>query len=105
MSTHFTNKVRLTDLTARMMFGIMLVKEVFDDEGVDLWFTSVDDSAHGRGSKHPDGDAIDIRTKHLQGGYVGAQAQRIYEKLKKRLAPLFDVVLEHNHIHIEYDPR
>lgn len=102
---HFTANCRFDDLTARCLFSIIIVKEVFDEEGVEFWIASADDSGHSKGSKHYIGDAYDVRTRNMAGGYLGSQAQRIYQKLRTRLAPCYDVVLEKDHLHIEYDPK
>lgn len=45
--------------------------------------------------------AADLRTRDLTAG----EQQRVRERLKYRLGPDFDVVLEANHLHLEYDPE
>jgi hypothetical protein len=61
--------------------------------------TSVNDGRHMSKSKHYEGHAFDVRIWWLtdQLGCTGAIAEK--------LGPDFDVVLEKDHIHIEYDPK
>lgn len=64
--------------------------------------TSLKDGHHGPTSLHPSGKAADIRTRHLNE----VQIEHVYLFLKRQLSALgFDVVLESEHIHIEYDPQ
>jgi hypothetical protein len=64
--------------------------------------TSMRDGIHGPNSLHPAGQAADIRTRHLSTDRQTA----FLLPLKAMLYPLgFDVILESDHIHIEYDPK
>ena len=67
----------------------------------DCVITSANDSKHGPNSLHYKGQALDLRTRHLNG--QGLQA--VYLKLKESLGEQFDVVLESDHIHVEWDPK
>ncbi|MGW8178735.1 MAG: hypothetical protein ACWGQW_08235 [bacterium] len=51
---------------------------------------------------HPQGLAIDLRIRQFSSR---AQAQMAYTKIKDLLGPLYDCVLESDHMHIEYDPK
>lgn len=63
--------------------------------------TSARDGKHKDGSLHYRGDAVDVRTRDL----APAVRARLASALANDLGPGFDVVLEPDHIHIEYDPR
>lgn len=68
----------------------------------DLVVTSARDSMHNTGSLHYVGKAADLRTRDLHGG----EQATFVQLLKNELEPLgFDVVLENDHIHIEFDPK
>ena len=67
----------------------------------DCVITSASDGKHGPNSLHYKGQALDLRTRHLNG--QGLQA--VYHKLKESLGEQFDVVLESDHIHVEWDPK
>ena len=94
--------VKLTDLKSQIVFALINLNEIwalyFER---DLWVTSVDDSVHGKGSLHPDGFALDIRTRDLSD----LDKDLAVRKIKEILGEEFDVVLESDHIHIEYDPK
>lgn len=59
------------------------------------------DGVHKSGSLHYKGLAIDVRTRDL----TSAQITALVARLKAVLGSKFDVVLEKDHIHIEYDPK
>jgi len=67
--------------------------------------TSASDSTHKKESLHYGlkGDsrcrAVDLRIKNL------TNPQETAKELKRRLGPDFDIVLEADHIHLEYDPK
>ena len=63
--------------------------------------TSVTDGKHGKGSRHYIGCAMDIRTRNM----TSPQQLACKLALKVDLGNDFDVVLESNHIHLEYDPE
>lgn len=67
----------------------------------DCVITSANDSKHGPNSLHYKGQALDLRTRHLNGQGL----QSVYHKLKESLGEQFDVVLEADHIHIEFDVK
>ena len=66
-----------------------------------LVITSARDSVHGTHSKHYIGDAIDTRIFYFTKDVV----QLVVKELKDALGANYDVVLEGNHIHIEFDPK
>ena len=70
--------------------------------------TSLRDSKHSDHSKHyggPLGDircqALDIRSRNLNP----AEQRVAIHQLKHYLGKAYDIILESNHIHIEYDPK
>lgn len=92
--------VKIKYLTQPM---VRLFKAVFDTgyEDPKPVITSVMDGSHMRGSRHYTGLAIDLRTNNLSE----VQASSWVERLKKNLGPNYDVILERDHIHAEYDPK
>jgi hypothetical protein len=64
-----------------------------------LTVTSLMDGKHMEGSKHYTGHAADLRTRNLISPRVVA------DELAHALGPDYDVVLEKDHIHMEYDPK
>ena len=78
----------------------LLHQEMFNKE---LEVTSVNDShEHNPKSLHHQGEAFDIRTRHMTSDFH----LRFFKALKLRLDPRgFDTVDEGNHIHVEYQPH
>ena len=67
--------------------------------GRDAMITSARDGRHMSSSLHFSGKAIDLRTRDM-----GGKEKLVVEALKKKLGKSFDIVLESDHIHLEYDP-
>jgi hypothetical protein len=67
----------------------------------DTWVTSANDSVHMRGSRHYTDEALDLRIHGLTKIQVAEWAAAI----KTRLGLKYDVVVEKDHIHVEYDPK
>ena len=70
-------------------------------QGLHFIITSGIDRAHGYKSRHHSGLAIDL----TWFDYKLPLAKDIGYLLARRLGPCYDVVVEDNHIHIEYDPK
>lgn len=63
--------------------------------------TSTTDGKHKKGSLHYRGLAVDLRIKDLT-----ADKKKLYfDALKFALMRLCDVILESDHIHVEYQPK
>lgn len=67
--------------------------------GREAIITSARDGRHMSKSLHFLGKAIDLRTRDMSG-----KEKKVVEALKKKLGNNFDIVLESDHIHLEYDP-
>jgi hypothetical protein len=67
----------------------------------DTFVTSANDSIHMRGSKHYTDEAVDLRIHGLDADEIKAWAAAI----KKRLGRDYDIVIEKDHIHAEFDPK
>lgn len=67
----------------------------------DMWVTSGNDSVHMPDSKHYHDEALDFRTRGLSKAKIAAWA----EVARRRLGRNYDVVIESNHLHVEYDPK
>lgn len=76
------------------------VSNASEEFGFDPVITSGNDGVHMKGSKHYTFEALDIRTSNIPKGKV----QPFIAALFKRLGSDFDIVLERDHIHCEYDP-
>lgn len=100
MEVGIKSGVKLSGLQPQTVLAIMYAIVVCDRHATDFTITSVNDGRHGRGSLHGKGYAFDMRTRDMDDGV----AEGVYVELKKCLSEEFDVVLENDHIHIEWDP-
>ena len=69
--------------------------------GLPCVITSGSDGKHGPNSLHYCGKALDLRTNSLRP----EQVHPVFLALKEALGEQFDVVLEADHIHCEFDPK
>ena len=68
----------------------------------ELVVTSLKDGVHSSGSLHYQGRAADLRTRHLSK----QETTDTFSRLKNKLDYwVYDVILEKDHIHLEYDPK
>ncbi len=95
------SNVKLNDLQPQILIAAMVANDVYRQHGKELVITSVNDSKHSEHSLHYSGNAIDIRTRYFDY----QEKLDVYKEISKRLVSDFDVVLEKDHIHIEYDPK
>lgn len=93
--------VKLRGLKPEMLLGITICNDVYKSFGVDMVITSVNDSKHGYGSLHYSGSATDLRTRNVPNEILSD----LCDALKASLGVEFDVILESNHIHVEYQPK
>ncbi|HNW74870.1 MAG TPA: hypothetical protein PKN44_14670, partial [Bacteroidales bacterium] len=71
------------------------------DTKKEIVVTSILDGVHSSKSLHYKGLAFDMRT-HI---YTQYELSKLMNNLKYMLGANYDVVLEKDHIHIEYDPK
>jgi hypothetical protein len=94
--------VSFKDLKPQMVLAALRVDEVCKAMGVDCWITSGNDLTHSTNSLHYSGNAFDFRTRDLPLELRPSFAS----KVKAALGREFDVVLERDHLHVEYEgPR
>jgi len=95
--------VRTEGVQAMIWFALGVAQEIYRALRKPLVVTSLTDS-HAKRPKslHNKGLGADLRTRHL----TAPQVCQVHADLEAALGPLgFDVVLETDHIHIEYDPK
>jgi len=90
--------VDISRLNREARRALRKVSDLFYGFGQEAVVTSTYEGDHGAGSLHYANDAFDIRLPDPDiVGIIGT--------LKANLGPDFDIVLESDHIHIEYDPK
>lgn len=95
--------VSLYGIKPEMMVAVIVVNDIMADEGYETVLTSVTDGTHGKGSYHPLGYAFDVRTTGVGVMMSGAKAYLVAKRIREALGSDFDVVVEDDHMHIEYD--
>lgn len=94
--------VRVHGLRPEMVIVLLAAYEVFEATlGVELVVTSAIDGKHSRGSLHYVGQALDLRIRHMTEG----EPEKAAVALRARLGKDYDVILESNHIHVEFQPK
>lgn len=93
--------VRIHGLRPEMNLGITIINSVFEHFKYDCIITSAVEGKHSRASLHYNGCAVDLRIRHLNKYDI----PKIKQAMVDALGPDFDVVLEGNHFHIEYQPK
>lgn len=101
---YFKNAVGIIpeELNTEVFLEMLRVAEqVYIDFGQDAWVTSIMDGVHRPMSKHYSGEAIDLRIWFFRD----EEKDLVAYELQQRLGEDYDVVLESDHIHVEYDPK
>lgn len=80
--------------------ALIVCERVMKAHGVDLVITSGLDGEHSAGSYHYYGLAFDVRTKHLSSQ---AEIDQVAAEIRAALDPPFELRVEPDHIHVEYD--
>lgn len=89
-------------LRPELLFAIMVAKDVYTKRGYELVITSLNDATHSETSLHYSGCAVDLRTTVI---HPNEDWDQVALMIARRLNKHYDVVNEHNHIHIEFQPR
>lgn len=90
--------VNLENVSWRMFYAACVAEEIYKKYGVECVITSANDGKHGDKTLHHKGLALDLRTWNLNG-----RAVQVADELRKALPDAYDVVVESDHIHMEYD--
>jgi len=93
--------VKMHLLQPQIVLAILACNDVFKEFGYDCIVTSLSDGVHRPDSLHYRGCAVDFRIKPVRLTHVDALVSRI----RQSLGADFDVLLEVDHLHVEYDPK
>lgn len=95
--------VDLRGIQPQMAIAYTIASQIYakySDDGACV-ITSGVDGVHGANSLHYTGYALDLRTHNVSTVF---QAD-LLEELRVALGKQFDVILEHDHVHLEFDPK
>jgi len=93
------NSVQVQGIRPELIIALIIANEVYAYHGLEFVITSVTDGKHSKTSLHYSGCAFDCRI------YSTADSEAIRDEIKRQLNIDYDVILEKNHIHIEFQPR
>ena len=82
---------------------LLAALKVYGRRNCEVVITSANDGQHMDGSLHYKDYALDLRIWNLGEDY-NTIAESVVTELEIELGDDYDVILESNHIHMEYDP-
>lgn len=97
----FKEGVRLDGAKVETFMGICIAAFVLHQNGHVCTVTSVMDGRHMENSLHYKGRAFDLRSRMIPKD----KQARMVMAFKDALGDDWDVVLEKDHFHLEYDPK
>lgn len=92
---------KIAGIRPEIVLAAMIADKIYSKYVDDSVLTEGTGGKHGRASLHYVGQAIDLRTSFFE---LDA-AKLVVVELKESLGDDFDVVLETDHIHIEFQPK
>lgn len=90
--------VRAAGIRPEIVLALQVAEGIWQDQGKALVVTSLTEGRHSRTSLHYSGAAADLRIWDLD-------AERARRELADALGEDYDVVLEQDHIHCEFQPK
>jgi len=98
---HIKPGVKFEMLSPQMLLGAIIVMDAYEEMGQEATITSGTDGTHKQNSLHYSGNAMDFRTRDVDP----SRMKSLVAEIKRRLGENFDVVLEKDHLHVEFDPK
>jgi len=93
--------VKICGIKPELMLALIVCNDIYRRYGQDLVITSVIDGRHSYKSAHYSGNGADLRTRYFKSKIL----KKVVKAIKEALTIDFDVVVEDDHIHIEYQPK
>lgn len=93
--------VKVAGMRPELMLALSVAESVYATKGYDLTVTSICDGTHSRTSLHYCGCAADLRTRDIAPDHHKPLA----DEIQAALGSDYDVVLEGDHIHVEFQPK
>ena len=93
--------VKVRALSPQAVLASVVAQALYAEKGYEFVITSISEGIHSRASRHYEGDAFDCRSHVIPE----AQRESFAATLQDRLGDDFDVILESDHIHVEWQPQ
>ena len=99
--------VSLRCLKREIRRALNIIEDVYINvAGHESIITSTTEGTHSAGSLHYAGQAVDIALPGAHNMHAHPNAiSKVAKRLREMLGKDYDVVLEKDHIHVEYDPK
>ena len=97
----FKKGVKINGVKPEVVMALIVCERIYDAFKAECVVTSIMDGKHSSGSLHYVGFAFDLRTRT----FSNPDLVLIHKALKANLTDEFDVVLEKDHFHIEFQPK
>lgn len=94
---------KIEGITAELSFGLGVARDAYLHFGLDIVVTEITGGKHMEGSLHYKGRAADLRLPSRLSAKAGIDLM-VTAYLRSCLGSDWDVVLESDHVHIEFDP-
>ena len=91
--------VRVFGLRSEIILALMIAEGIWQKYSAELVITGGIEGKHSRGSIHYSGGAVDLRTREL------SDAKMATDELRSALGDDYDVILESDHCHVEFQPK
>lgn len=93
--------IGLQSLCPQIVLALIIIDQIMKQAGQEALITSVNDARHGKSSLHYNGCAVDIRSRWF------THPQQVLGLCKEALgnSPDYDMILESDHFHLEYQPK
>lgn len=88
-------------LQSEMVLGLSICDSVYSKHGVEMVITAGTDGKHSPGSLHYVGLAVDLRTSNVPADKLKTLEVALQDSLQAQ----FDVILESDHFHVEFQPK
>jgi len=92
------NEQNLGLLRPEMRHGVFACEYVMNKYGEELTITWI------RGGKHKEG-SLHAKRRAIDGLLPGVRQAEIFGEIKDLIGPEYDLVIEEDHFHLEWDPK
>lgn len=97
----FKSDVKVAGMRPELLLALFVAERVYATHNYNLTVTSVCDGKHSRTSLHYCGCAADLRIRDIDP----SNHKLIVDEMQAALGADFDVILESDHIHVEFQPK
>lgn len=95
------SSISLQSLSPQIVLALIVIDQVMQKHGSEAIITSANDAKHSETSLHYSGNAVDLRSRTFSNpALVAVECRKALGNSRD-----FDLILESNHYHLEYQPK